>query len=150
MSVNKEELFYKCLELVDKQIKKYQEILDSISGYNEENNLHPDFDEYGNKGEMLTTYEQNVEYLDNAQKMKETLANLDREHRSEIIRPGSLVETLKSYYFISVPLGEINMGNGTHVYAISTESPIYENLENKKAGDKFIFHDEEIEILRVF
>lgn len=149
MSVNKEQLFYKCLDQVNEQIDKYQEALDSISGYNAENDLHPDFDEYGNKGEMLTIYEKNTGYLDQAQQMKETLANLDKNHISEVVRPGSLVETRNSHYYVSVPLGEIDMEDGSHVYAISTDAPIYKHLDGKKVGDTFTFNGQEVEIVKI-
>lgn len=149
MSVNKEELYLNCLELVNEQINKYQGKLDELSGYNEENNLNPDFDEYGNKGEMQTEYEKYAGFLDRARSWKESLANINTTHRSENIRPGSVVETDDDYYYISVPLGEVNMDSGSKVFAISTEAPIYENLEGKKEGDKFTFKDKEVTILKV-
>lgn len=150
MSINKEELFNTCLDMVNEQIEKYQEKMDSISGANAENKMVPDYDEFGNKGELLTNYEENAEHLDNAREMKETLANLNRDHFSEHIRPGSVVETKTSYFYISVPLGEISLEDGSEVFAISTEAPIYEHLKGKKAGDSFTFNDKEIEIVDVF
>ena len=149
MSLNKKELFYKSLDLVNRQVTKYQNIRDGINEFNSENNLHPDFDEYGNKGEMMNSYEQNLGHLNNAQKMKELLANLDLDHRSEIIRSGSLVETSDAYYFISVPLGEIEMEGGTKVFAISPEAPIFRAMEGKKAGENFTFNGKEIRIVDV-
>ncbi|MFD2518785.1 transcription elongation factor [Salinimicrobium flavum] len=149
MGLNKEELFYNCMDEVNRRINLYRQKLDTISGENEENKFHPDFDEYGNKGEMLTEYEENSTNLDRVQKMKETLANLDMTHRSETVRPGSVVETRNSYYFVSVPLGEIDMDSGRKVYAISTDSPIYQQLEGKKAGEKFTFNESEVEIEKV-
>lgn len=150
MSINKEELFAKCLDSVNEQVKRYRGRMDEISDHTEQNNLHPDFDQYGNKGEILTNYEKNAHYLDIARNMKETLATLDRNHRSEVVRPGSLVETRNSYYYVSVPLGQIDMEDGSTVYAISTDAPIYEHLEGKKAGDKFNFNDEEVEIVNIY
>lgn len=151
MSINKEKIFYKCLDEINDQIEKHQRKLDEISGYNQENNLNPDFDEYGNKGEMFTTYEQRAEYLDNAQRLKETLANLDTDftHRSTTIGPGSLVETEDSYYYISVPLGEVDFEDGSRVYAISTEAPIYQHLDGKREGDTFNFKDQEFRIVGI-
>ena len=149
MSFNKEELFNKCIDLVNERINQYNEKLETISGEDGEHNFHPDFDEYGNKGEMLTEYEKNATYLDRVRSMKETLANLDLSHRSETVRPGSVVETKNNYYFVSVPLGEIDMDSGRQVYAISTDAPIYKALEGKKAGDKFTFNDSEVEIVKV-
>lgn len=150
MSINKQELYIKCLDMVNEKIDQYNEKLDTISGQNEQNKFHPDFDEYGNKGEMLTEYEKNSAYLDRVRSMKETLANLDINHRSEVVRPGSVVETKNRYYFVSVPLGEVVLSSGSTVYAISTEAPLYKELEDKKAGDKFNFRDEEIEILKIW
>lgn len=150
MSINKQELYNKCLDMVNDRIDQYNEKLDTISGQNEQNKFHPDFDEYGNKGEMLTEYEKNSAYLDRVRNMKETLANLDIDHRSEVVRPGSVVETKNQYYFVSVPLGEVSLSSGSTVYAISTEAPIYKELEDKKAGDKFHFRDEEVEIVKIW
>lgn len=149
MSLNKEELFNKCIDIVNRRIDQYNEKLETISGEDEEHNFHPDFDEYGNKGEMLTEYEKNATYLNRVRTMKETLANLDRSHRSETVRPGSIVETKNNYYFVSVPLGEIDMDSGRKVFAISTDAPIYKEFEGKKAGDKFTFNDSEVEIVQV-
>jgi transcription elongation GreA/GreB family factor len=149
MSINKEELFNKCLDIVNKKIEQYNETLETISGEDEEHNFHPDFDEYGNKGEMLTEYEKNAAYLDRVRGMKEQLANLDRQHRSEAVRAGSVVETKNQYYFVSIPLGEIDMQSGSKVYAISTDAPIYKQLEGKRAGDSFTFNDKKVEIVKV-
>lgn len=149
MSLNKEAVFNKCLDEINRRIAQYNEKLDSISGENSDNNMSQDFDEFGNKGELLTEYEENATYLDRVQHMKETLANIDRDHRSETVRLGSIVETKNNYYFISVPLGEIDTENGHKIYAISTEAPIYEYFEGKKAGDSFIFKDSKVEIVKV-
>ena len=149
MSINKEELFNKCLDLVNEKIEQYEEKMDTTSGQEEEHKFHPDFDEYGNKGEMLTEYEKNAVYLDRARSMKETLANLDMDHRSEVVRPGSVVETKNGYYFVSVPLGEIDMDSGSKVYAISTEAPIYKEMEGKKSGDSFDFRDGTVDIVKI-
>ena len=149
MSINKKELFNKCLDMVNERIDQYNEKMDTITGQNADHKFHPDFDEYGNKGEMLTEYEKNATYLDRVRGMKETLANLDRNHRSETVRPGSVVETKDSYYFVSVPLGEIPMDSGSKIYAISTDAPIYKELEGKKEGDEFTFHDQKVEIVKI-
>ena len=149
MSINKEELFNKCLDIVNDRIDQYNEKLDTISDKNSESNLNPEFDQYGNKGEMMTEYEKNATYLDRVRQMKETLANLDHSHRSEVVRPGSVVETKNNYYFISVPLGEIDMESGSKVFAISTNAPIYKELEGKKEGDKVNFQDNTFEIVKI-
>jgi len=67
-----------------------------------------------------------------------------------VVRPGSVVETENNYYFVSVPLGELDMESGSKVYAISTDSPIYKEMEGKKAGDSFSFRDGEVNIVKVW
>ena len=98
---------------------------------------------------MLTEYEKNAAYLDRVRTMKETLANLDRNHRSEVVRHGSLIETENNYYFISIPLGEVQMESGSKVYAISTDAPIYKEFEGKKEGDEFKFNDQKVKVVKI-
>ena len=150
MSINKEELFNKCLDKVNERIENIEQQQDTIRDRNTEADFNPDFDQYGNKGEMLSEFEKNMVFLDRARKMKETLANLDRNHRSEVVRPGSVVETKNKYYFVSVPLGEISMESGSQVYAISSDAPIYKEFEGKKEGDTFQFHGETVEIVNIY
>ncbi|HET8854911.1 MAG TPA: transcription elongation factor, partial [Salinimicrobium sp.] len=73
-----------------------------------------------------------------------------RNHYSESIQQGSVVETQKAFFYISVPLGEIAMEDGSEVFAISEEAPIYKHLEGKKEGDSFNFNGDEIKIIKVF
>jgi len=114
------------------------------------NDVHTDYDEEGSKGELLVAFEKYAQYLDNAQKMKETLSKVDIERYTEQIKFGSMVETNKQNYFIAAALGEIKMDDGGMIYVISTEAPIFEQLKGKKAGDIFKLNSgEEIEILKV-
>lgn len=150
MSINKAEVFNNCLDLVNEQIEKYQETLDGISGKSEDFKRAPDYDEHGNKGEILTNFEKTAGFLDNAQKMKEKLANLEQHHRSEIVIEGSIVETDSKYYYISVPLGEIDMDSGSVIFAISTDAPVYQEMEGKRVGDSFTFNGKKTEIVGIY
>ena len=149
MSINKKEVFHKCLDIVDQRISWYNEKMEDISDQNSIKNFAPGPDFYGNPGQLMTEFEKSADELDRVQKYKQDLANLDIDNRSRVIRPGSVVETEKGYYFVSVPLGEIEMDDGSKVYAISTKAPIYEHLEGKEEGDSFIFNDKKIEIKKI-
>lgn len=148
MAINKKELYYKCLDSVNKRIKKYENEMDMIKESMEANDVKTDYDE-DNKGQLLGDFEKYAEYLNQSQEMKEKLASLDLDHYSEIIHFGSVVETEKDYYFVAVPVGEIVLEDGSQVYAISTEAPIYQVMKDKKAGDSFTFRDKERKIKRV-
>ena len=94
----------------------------------------------------LNDFEKYAEYLDNSRKMKEKLSRIDPKHYSEQIDFGSVVETSENYYFISAALGKITLDEGSTVYAISTDAPIYQEMKGKKAGEKFSFNGKDHEI----
>ena len=146
MAINRQQLYEKCLIKVNDQIEKYNEKLTSIKESLDSIDRHNDYDE---EGKLLGEYEQISNYLDVAQKRKKLLSNIDRTKYTESIQLGSVVETKTNYYFIAAALGEIGMDDGSTVYTISTEAPIYQKLEGKKKGDTFILKEEEIEILDV-
>lgn len=149
MIKNKEELFIKALETVNRQIDKYQKEMDEIRESMENNDVHTDYDEDDSKGQLLNDFEKYAEYLDNSRKMKEKLSRIDQNHYSETIDFGSVVETSENYYYISVAVGKIVLDEGSTVFAISTEAPIYKEMKGKKAGETFSFNGKEHKIIKV-
>ena len=149
MGNKKIQIFYKSLSKIDNLIEQYQNQMDTLKEALESNEIHTDYDQEGNRGQTLGDFERTASHLDNARKMKQTLNQVDREHYSETIKFGSVVETEKNYYFIAVPLGKVQMDDGSSVNVISKEAPIFEKLKGKKKGDTFHLNDEEIEILNV-
>ncbi|WBL24073.1 transcription elongation factor [Zunongwangia sp. HGR-M22] len=145
MKTNKKELYYNCIDMINAKIEQHQNRMDEIKQSMENNDIKTDYDE-DNKGQMLGDFEKHAGYLSEAQEQKEELSKIDPEHKNNIIGLGSVVETDRNYYFISVPLGEINMEDGSQIFAISTKAPIYKELEGKQPGDKFTINDEEHEI----
>lgn len=149
MVPNKIQLFNNCLDAINKQIVRYKGEMDSVKESMEANDVHTGYDEEGSQGELLGNFEKYAKYLDTAQTMKLTLNKVDREHYSEFIKFGSVIETEENYYFIACGLGNIKMDDGSSVFVISTEAPIYEKLKGKKAGETFILNEKEIKILEV-
>ena len=145
MKTNKKELFLKSLDAINDKIDQYKSRMDQIKESMENNDIKTDYDE-DNKGEMLSNFEKNAGYLSEAQEQKEDLSKIDPEYKNERIGFGSVVETNKNYYFVSIALGEISMENGSKIFAISTKAPIYKVLEGKTTGDTFTFNDEEHKI----
>ena len=149
MIQNKQDLYFKCLDTVNRQIEKYQKEMDQIRESMENNDVHTDYDEDDSKGQLLNDFEKYAEYLDNSRKMKEKLSRIDPKHYSEQVDFGSVVETSENYYFISAALGKIVLDEGSTVYAISTEAPIYQEMKGKKEGDSFTFNGKEQKIQTV-
>lgn len=145
METNKKELYLKCVDAINEQIEKYEEEMAIIRESMESNDIKTDYDE-DNRGKLLGDFEKYANYLNRAREMKETLSRIDQEHHSPSIDFGSVVETDQNYYYVSVPLGAINMDDGSTVMAISTDAPIYEKLKGKKPGDTFTFNDQDYKI----
>lgn len=146
---SKKELFFKSLDVVNQKIKTYQDKMDTLRDSMDANDVHTDYDEEGNKGQILGDFEKYAASLDNAQQMKQKLNGVDRDHYSEHIQFGSAIETKNHYYFIAAAIGEIRMDDGSKVHVISTEAPIFQQLEGKRKGDTFKLNGEEIEILDI-
>lgn len=146
MALSRQQLYEKCLIKVNEQIEKYNEKISSLKESLDSIDRHNDYDE---EGKLLGEYEQISNYLDVAQNRKKLLSTIDHKKYSEEVQFGSLVETKTNYYFVAGAIGEIGMDDGSKVYAISTEAPIFQKLEGKRKGDTFIMKDEEIEILDV-
>lgn len=133
MAINRYKLIEKSLDKANDQIKKYNEKLESLKESLNSIDRHNDYDE---EGKLLGEYEKYSTYLDNAQTVKQKLLNIDREHYTEQVQLGSIVETKKNYYFVAAALGEIDLEDGSRVFAVSTEAPILQN-ERKKSRRYF-------------
>ncbi len=77
-----------------------------------------------------------------------TLKVLDHKAQTEA-KLGSVVVTENQAFFISISLGEIKH-EGKSYFAISTQSPIYQELNGKKAGDSLTFRGKSTKIISVF
>jgi transcription elongation GreA/GreB family factor len=84
--------------------------------------------------------------LANAQKEKMLLDKIDLSLVSKSVGLGTLVETNKAFYFISISLGELKNVR-KKIYAISQSSPIGAILMGKKVGEGFVFNGQKQELL---
>ena len=80
-----------------------------------------------------------INILYNQLKSIESIDNLTKKSRVGL---GSLVKTDKSFYFISIGLGNYTIDKKT-IYVISLASPIGKILNNKKEGDTIIFNNKD-------
>jgi hypothetical protein len=72
--------------------------------------------------------------------MKAVLDKISIEIRADIICLGSLIVTDKATYYLAISAGEITIDSVTY-FAISTNSPIGQQLLGKKAGDCIPFNN---------
>jgi len=86
-----------------------------------------------------------INILYNQLKSIESIDNLTKKSRVGL---GSLVKTDKSFYFISIGLGNYTIDKKT-IYVISLASPIGKILNNKKEGDTIIFNNKDEKIKEI-
>ncbi|WP_226388791.1 hypothetical protein [Penaeicola halotolerans] len=90
-----------------------------------------------------------------AKKLDEHLSNMAVLKRisstmvNQTVTQGSVVVTSAQNYFISISIGSITV-EGKNYFAISSQSPIYEAMAEKKKGDTFEFRGQKITLLDVF
>ena len=106
-------------------------------------------DKYETGMAMLQMEEQkaNVQ-LAKAKELQKTLSMIDPTEKQDSAELGSLVETLNGNYFISIGLGQIEIG-GKSIFVLSIASPVGLQMKGKKAGDVFQFNGNSSEIVKV-
>lgn len=62
---------------------------------------------------------------------------------------GAVVITNKHKYLIAASLGQLKLGSDMY-FAISTDSPIFQAMNQKAKGEKFIFRDTQFTVTDVF
>ena len=96
-------------------------------------------DKYETSREMMQIeIEKNEVVLNQTAKQRKELARIDISENFNKVAFGSLVETDKGTYFISIGLGKIQIDDRI-CYAISLASPIGALLKNKIVGDELAF-----------
>src|SRR5690606_36071045 len=145
----KTKLYIKCLEIVNQQIEKYQREIDIIKEALESESGQSD-NEDGGKGEMLNEIEKYAGYIETSNRTKEQLKRIDVSQEHTVVGNGSLVETEKNFFYITVALGKLDIDDNKNYYSISTDAPIYEYLKGKKSGDSFTFNNLTYNIVNVY
>lgn len=79
---------------------------------------------------------------------KNELSLVKRAGNSDEISLGSLVETNKGIYFISIGYGKVKLEN-TLYYCISNDSPVSKILKGKRVGEEVVFNGNKIMILNL-
>lgn len=132
----KQKTYDQFLILLNEQIDSFQFQLDELS----ESVLNETKSTAGDKHEtalvMLQTEQSQVaKHLYDAIDNKTIYAQIDLNSGNDFIKSGSLVKTSKGYFFISIALPKITI-EGKTIFAISTKSPLGEQLMGRKVNDK--------------
>lgn len=136
----KEQLYRKCIDILNNRIEKYKAELSIMKeSFESDDKDSGDEDESGVGSSSEDIYFKNIEYLKEATQMKENLKKVDVFQNNNTAKIGSLVECSNGLFFISVPLGKIEMDDKIY-FAISNQSPVGQLLGGKKEGDQISFN----------
>jgi transcription elongation GreA/GreB family factor len=80
-----------------------------------------------------------------AQKMKQSLQQINPDLDFSVIQSGSIVETDQGNFFIAIGAGALTVYKKDY-YGISAASPIAKGMWGKKAGEVFSFNKKEYHI----
>ena len=142
-------LFKQCEAFVNKRLQTVEEIISSNQNALQSETKSSAGDKHETGRAMLQLeMEKAGQQLSGIIKMKETLSKINIEKVSEIAHLGSIVETNKGSFFLSISAGNIII-KGKNYFAVSVSSPIGNLLLGKKSGDIFIFNDKKNTILGI-
>lgn len=143
----KELLLQACYKYVSKRIDSYKNEIETIKD-SIENNKSSDEEDDSGAGKLMSDLEKNMQYLNDAAKMKDILNQINPKMSSNVIGLGSCVQTSLRDFFVAVSAGELEL-EGKSVYAISLGSPIGSALIGKKAGEQILLNGNTISIKSV-
>jgi transcription elongation GreA/GreB family factor len=148
-SMDKKSIIDRLNEIVLERINESVTEINSINDSKANETKSSAGDKYETGMAMLQMEEQkaNVQ-LAKAKELQKTLSMIDPTEKQDSAELGSLVETLNGNYFISIGLGQIEIG-GKSIFVLSIASPVGLQMKGKKAGDVFQFNGNTIEIIKV-
>ncbi|CAL2080007.1 3-oxoacyl-ACP synthase [Tenacibaculum sp. 190524A05c] len=148
MSV-KEQLFKECQLYVEKREQTIREIMAS----NKKALLSETKSSAGDKHEtgramLQLEMEKASQQIAVVQQMKEVLHRVKTTESSEVVRLGSLVQTDKARYYLTISIGPVSVNDETY-FVISSSSPIGKLLLGKQVKDVIQFNGQQIKITQI-
>ena len=145
----KEKIYQVCVEIVQQKIDTLQKNLHDLSDSAGNETKRTAGDKHETALAMLQIeQENNSRQLKEVLRQKAVLEKLDPQLQTAMIVRGSLVETNKGHFYISLGLGKLRVEDET-IFAVSPEAPLGKLMLMKKAGDAFQFNNIAYEIISV-
>ncbi len=148
-SVIKEALFDHCLAYVQDRINTATEAMRAAqeSANSETKSSAGDKYETGRAMAQLER-DRHAQLLADAQRMLADLEKINPDATSSVVVPGSLVQTARGSFYISISAGKLTV-DGADYFAVSAASPIGALLLGKRAGEVVMFNRIEYNILSI-
>lgn len=145
----KKQLYQQCLDDVNERLETINKTIlsNQTALHSETKSSAGDKHETG-RAMLQLEMEKAGQQLKSVQQMKDILARIDPEKRSELAILGSLIETSLGTYFLSVSVGQIVLENQSY-FAISTSSPIGKLLLGKEQGAILAWNGKEFQVNKI-
>ena len=145
----KEKLNDYCVNYINDKIAAIEAEMRSIQSSANEETKSSAGDKYEtSRAMMMLEKEKFASQREEAFKMQKVLNMIDPDRTFESVALGTLVETDKYIYYISVGIGKIDLNNQSY-FAISPASPIGNELISKKVGEEIEFNGKKLKIRNV-
>lgn len=146
----KQQLFSLCLNLIAQRISNAQLAINNAkeSANDDTKSSAGDKHETGRAMAQLEQ-EKSAHQLNDALDLKKAIEKINLEIKSDSAQVGSIVVTDRGNFFVSVPVGKIEIEK-VQYYAISIASPIGLKLKNLTKNDSFNMNGIVYKILKVF
>jgi hypothetical protein len=141
MNGYKEKLMSYCVATLRRKIELLSFSMEEIKGSMENETKSSAGDKHETaRARMQSEYEKLSWQLDELKGQLVLLERIDIKAGVKVISNGNLVETNKGLFFISVPLGKVELDEKI-VYAISQVSPLGKKLMGLKVGEQIKIND---------
>ena len=146
----KKELYNQCKSFVNKRLQTVDAIISSNQKALQSETKSSAGDKHETGRAMLQLeMEKGGKQLVGIQQMKTVLSKIDVSKTTKIAHLGSVIETNKINYFLSVSVGKLSVCN-KDFFAISVVSPIGKLLLGKQINDEFVFNGNKIKITNIY
>lgn len=136
----KTQLLELCNQYANKRVSGYRNEIELIKESIENNDKVSNEEDDSGNSKLLDDLEKNMNYLNDANKMREQLKLVRPNLVSDVAVLGSLVKTDSMTFYIALSMGKVEL-EGSEYYIISLASPLGQLLKLRKKGDQFKFND---------
>jgi len=131
----KEAVYNECCRILNNKITALQQTLVDLRESASNETKSTAGDKYETSLAMLQIEQENtLKQLENLLSQKQTIEKIDPALKPVVIANGTLVETSKGYFFISIALGKVIV-EGREVIALSPQSPLGIKFTGQQPSD---------------
>lgn len=141
------EIIAQLYQIIDQKISYFQTLINDLRASNTETKSSMG-DKYETSREMLQQEIMQLQrQLANVQEQK-TVLNRMKETSSQTIAFGSVVKTSMGNFVIAISIGQFEISDEKY-FGISEQTPLAQQLIEKKEGDTFTIQEKETNILEI-